>query len=273
LPLALPYRYQLTSLDPGGKSCRVADVTAKLRALYSPAPGARAHAGDAPAVDAAEERGVLQRPALPRPPEDPQHVGRVGNPLPAAGARGAIRGAATGCRAACIAGTVWPGLGTRTAAHYGPFARKQLLYRSGDPDPIRPASLPSEARLHRASPMPVCPSCGQVNPEVARFCLACGTPLAAAHPPGVERRIVTVIFVDLVGFTAARAERLDPEEVQAVLAPYPRPRAAGDRIVREASSRSSSAMRSWASSAQRLRMATTRSARVRAALVRAGLGR
>ena len=74
--------------------------------------------------------------------------------------------------------------------------------------------------------MPVCPSCGQVNPEVARFCLACGTPLAAADPPGVERRIVTVIFVDLVGFTA-RAERLDPEEVQAVLAPY------HDRVRRE----------------------------------------
>src|SRR5882757_11135874 len=67
--------------------------------------------------------------------------------------------------------------------------------------------------------MPVCPPCGQVNPEVARFCLACTTRLAAADPPGVERRIVTVIFVDLVGFTA-RAERLDPEEVQAVLTPY-----------------------------------------------------
>ena len=34
-----------------------------------------------------------------------------------------------------------------------------------------------------------------------------------------ERRIVTIIFVDLVGFTA-RAEQLDPEDVQAVLAPY-----------------------------------------------------
>src|SRR6202040_3125560 len=37
--------------------------------------------------------------------------------------------------------------------------------------------------------------------------------------PGVERRVVTIIFVDLVGFTA-RAERLDPEEVQAFLTPY-----------------------------------------------------
>jgi class 3 adenylate cyclase len=67
--------------------------------------------------------------------------------------------------------------------------------------------------------MPLCRACGQDNPEVARFCLACGTSLSAEDPPGVERRIVTVIFVDLVGFTA-RAERLDPEEVQAVLTPY-----------------------------------------------------
>ncbi|MDX6487291.1 MAG: hypothetical protein QOF43_2444, partial [Gaiellaceae bacterium] len=67
--------------------------------------------------------------------------------------------------------------------------------------------------------MPLCRACGQDNPEVARYCLACGTSLAAEDPPGVERRIVTVIFVDLVGFTA-RAERLDPEEVQALLTPY-----------------------------------------------------
>jgi class 3 adenylate cyclase len=67
--------------------------------------------------------------------------------------------------------------------------------------------------------MPICRACGQDNPEVARFCLACGASLSVEEAPGVERRIVTVIFVDLVGFTA-RAERLDPEEVQAVLTPY-----------------------------------------------------
>ena len=67
--------------------------------------------------------------------------------------------------------------------------------------------------------MPLCRACGQENPEVAHFCLACGTSLADGSPPGDERRIVTVIFVDLVGFTT-RAERLDPEDVRAVLAPY-----------------------------------------------------
>jgi class 3 adenylate cyclase len=67
--------------------------------------------------------------------------------------------------------------------------------------------------------MPVCRTCGQENPEVARFCLACGASLSTEDAAGVERRVVTVIFVDLVGFTA-RAERLDPEEVQALLTPY-----------------------------------------------------
>jgi class 3 adenylate cyclase len=67
--------------------------------------------------------------------------------------------------------------------------------------------------------MQLCLTCGAENPEVARFCLLCGSSLAAAEAPAVERRIVTVIFVDLVGFTS-RAERLDPEDVRAVLEPY-----------------------------------------------------
>ena len=75
--------------------------------------------------------------------------------------------------------------------------------------------------------MVVCPACGQENPEVARFCLACGVSIdETIPPPRDERRIVTVIFVDLVGFTA-RSERLDPEDVRAVLAPY------HDRVRRE----------------------------------------
>jgi class 3 adenylate cyclase len=66
----------------------------------------------------------------------------------------------------------------------------------------------------------VCPSCGQENPDSARFCNACGQSLAAAAPPGRdERRFVSVVFVDLVGFTA-RSEVLDPEDVRAFLSPY-----------------------------------------------------
>src|SRR6476619_7736451 len=64
-----------------------------------------------------------------------------------------------------------------------------------------------------------CLTCGADNPDVARFCLLCGASVAADEAAGIERRIVTVIFVDLVGFTS-RAERLDPEDVRAVLTPY-----------------------------------------------------
>src|SRR5919201_5894820 len=65
-----------------------------------------------------------------------------------------------------------------------------------------------------------CASCGQQNPEGAHFCNACASPLQAEERGlGEERKIVTVVFVDLVGFTA-QAERLDPEDVRSLLAPY-----------------------------------------------------
>ena len=64
----------------------------------------------------------------------------------------------------------------------------------------------------------ICPRCGQENPDVAKFCLACGTELRAAAARE-ERKVVTVLFADLVGFTS-RAEQMDPEDVRKLLAPY-----------------------------------------------------
>jgi class 3 adenylate cyclase len=66
--------------------------------------------------------------------------------------------------------------------------------------------------------MAICPSCSEENPTHARFCLACGTALEAAHA-GEERKVVSVRFVDLVGFTAG-ADGADPEDVRATLRPY-----------------------------------------------------
>ncbi len=66
----------------------------------------------------------------------------------------------------------------------------------------------------------LCSSCSAENRSGARFCNSCGAPLDAAAPPArEERKVVTVLFADLVGFTA-RAEQLDPEDVRALLAPY-----------------------------------------------------
>jgi predicted ATPase/class 3 adenylate cyclase len=66
----------------------------------------------------------------------------------------------------------------------------------------------------------VCPSCGHGKQPGAKFCSECGTALAATEPTAYEeRKIVTVLFADLVGFTS-RAEQMDPEDVRALLSPF-----------------------------------------------------
>ena len=58
------------------------------------------------------------------------------------------------------------------------------------------------------------------NPDGFRFCGACANPLVSElAPPTEERKVVTVLFCDLVGFTA-RSDRADPEDVRATLRPY-----------------------------------------------------
>src|SRR5437899_3136553 len=71
-----------------------------------------------------------------------------------------------------------------------------------------------------------CPQCRTPNEARAKFCGECGTPLAAtasgtAQPavveaPTAERRLVSVLFADLVGFTALSESR-DPEAVRELL--------------------------------------------------------
>src|SRR5450755_2833917 len=97
----------------------------------------------------------------------------------------------------------------------------------------------------------VCPNCGTVNPRTARFCIECGTrlqpvgdntaplptvtepPVGVARPasngtaaarsdvllPPEERRVVTVMFADITGSTPL-ADRLDPEDMRAILTGY-----------------------------------------------------
>jgi class 3 adenylate cyclase/tetratricopeptide (TPR) repeat protein len=94
----------------------------------------------------------------------------------------------------------------------------------------------------------VCPTCGNENPAEARFCLECGSALAGSRcascetalPPGAkfclacgaavqtaephaapaeERRVVSILFVDLVGFTE-RSDQADPEDVRRTLIPF-----------------------------------------------------
>ena len=67
----------------------------------------------------------------------------------------------------------------------------------------------------------ICGSCGAKNQPGYKFCGKCGCPLTAAPVKSAfeERRDITVVFADLVGFTS-RAERMDPEDLRSILDPY-----------------------------------------------------
>ena len=67
--------------------------------------------------------------------------------------------------------------------------------------------------------MAVCASCGQKNPEGARFCNACAAKLDADEPPRQARKVVTALFCDVSGSTAL-GEQLDPEVLRGVLNRY-----------------------------------------------------
>lgn len=65
-----------------------------------------------------------------------------------------------------------------------------------------------------------CASCGHENPQGSNFCGHCGAPLSDTSAALVEeRKVVTVLFCDLVGFTAA-SETADPEDVRHMLSTY-----------------------------------------------------
>jgi class 3 adenylate cyclase/tetratricopeptide (TPR) repeat protein len=71
-----------------------------------------------------------------------------------------------------------------------------------------------------------CSHCGTVNPPAAKFCGECAHPLSAVAPaldqssaPVAERRLVSVLFADLVGFTPFAEER-DAEDVRDTLTLY-----------------------------------------------------
>ncbi len=84
--------------------------------------------------------------------------------------------------------------------------------------------------IHCGTPtLQACPACGASVVPGARFCLECGAALTGAGPAGgasvaaavsqAQRRLVSVLFADLVGFTTL-SEHRDPEEVRELLSQY-----------------------------------------------------
>jgi class 3 adenylate cyclase/tetratricopeptide (TPR) repeat protein len=67
--------------------------------------------------------------------------------------------------------------------------------------------------------MTICAQCGRENPPDACFCSRCGAALARSATAGDSRKVVTVVFTDLVGSTSL-GERLDPETVRRVTSRY-----------------------------------------------------
>jgi class 3 adenylate cyclase len=64
-----------------------------------------------------------------------------------------------------------------------------------------------------------CPRCGALAPADARFCASCGLELASASAEREERKVVSILFIDLVGSTS-RADGADPEDVRDALELY-----------------------------------------------------
>src|SRR5437588_7038682 len=124
-------------------------------------------------------------------------------------------------------------------------ARCPTLAGSGGPHRVRPAgdgvTCPSCGAANKAgrkfcvecgAPLAFpCPSCGAPAEATDRFCGECGAAIAgsqaaqptphrqAAESPIAERRLVSVLFADLVGFTTLSESR-DPEEVRELLSRY-----------------------------------------------------
>ncbi|MFL5797308.1 MAG: AAA family ATPase [Actinomycetota bacterium] len=93
------------------------------------------------------------------------------------------------------------------------------------PCPACSASNPDDARFCAqcgTSLGPACARCGQPLSESDRFCPSCGAQVARREErtgPGHERKLVTVLFADVVESTGL-GERLDPERLKQVMDSY-----------------------------------------------------
>ncbi len=67
--------------------------------------------------------------------------------------------------------------------------------------------------------MAICAACGRESPDDFGFCPSCGAALAVAPPRREVRKVVTVLFCDLIGSTAL-GDRTDPEMLRILMRRY-----------------------------------------------------
>jgi class 3 adenylate cyclase/DNA-binding SARP family transcriptional activator len=89
------------------------------------------------------------------------------------------------------------------------------LLGAAPPAPARPPNEPGQP----ASAGRECLRCGHVSPPGAGYCAGCGASLDEPAGPQEERKVVSVLFVDLEGFTEA-SDGADPEDVRDALGRY-----------------------------------------------------
>jgi len=94
----------------------------------------------------------------------------------------------------------------RRQGHAGRGGRRGDLQRTGGR---------GRTWISRRGVVITCPDCGAAPPG-AKFCPACGARLTPMGPGATERKVVTTLFADIVGFTAL-GERHDPEDVDGAL--------------------------------------------------------
>src|SRR5258705_9064755 len=67
--------------------------------------------------------------------------------------------------------------------------------------------------------MAACPACRAENSDGARFCSTCATPLGPVAALRDVRKVVTVLFADVIGSTVL-GEQLDPETMRTIMGRY-----------------------------------------------------
>ena len=77
--------------------------------------------------------------------------------------------------------------------------------------------MSSDGAVSRLGAVPVCAACGYEAAEAVKFCPECGAAVASSGHE--QRKVVTVLFCDVVGSTAL-GESVDPEALRTLLARY-----------------------------------------------------